>query len=352
MLDAFETNQIGDAMAQAYLDALGTLATGRGIGADGSAYGVQDKIADVLAALLVSDDSATQADLTRGWLNAQADFTALKVVGERFRPVFGALSSHVKRRSAQASISGVSTWDTWLTYLNTGAGGTWTALQAPEWYDLFNAILQGTNRPSAKNLYFEVLQGSTYTNAVRKHVVGTGNTAGFDIDSTKYAGGVPVLNVSSFAGSSDTVTVTGQGFDPATGALTATGVTWTFTVSANGRFYRVGGDAPANSLIVNATLIAAGASITASTVIYVEAERPAVRTGTSQAGAATTITLDAGAVAVDDYYNGLTIAQAADLYDPRTITDYVGSTKVATVNSAWTSNPSTTAFRIFRTKPS
>lgn len=72
---------------------------------------------------------------------------------------------------------------------------------------------------------------------------------------------------------------------------------------------------------------------------------PVLRTGTAQAGAGTTITLDAGAPAIDDYYNGCYVnitnnSPANALGQARLITDYVGSTKVATVAAAWGTNPS------------
>ena len=67
-------------------------------------------------------------------------------------------------------------------------------------------------------------------------------------------------------------------------------------------------------------------------------------TGTAQAGASTTITLASTASAVDDFYNGLTvyITDHTGIGQSRTITDYVGSTKVATV-SAWSVNPDATS---------
>lgn len=64
-------------------------------------------------------------------------------------------------------------------------------------------------------------------------------------------------------------------------------------------------------------------------------------TGTAQGGAATTITLAAGASAVNDFYNGrvVRIVFGTGAGSSGTITDYVGSTKVATVSSAWATNP-------------
>ena len=72
------------------------------------------------------------------------------------------------------------------------------------------------------------------------------------------------------------------------------------------------------------------------------------RENTAQAGGATSITLDTGASAVDDTYNGLTIyiVSGTGAGQSKAITDYVGSTKVATV-STWGTNPdNTSVFRI------
>jgi hypothetical protein len=69
-----------------------------------------------------------------------------------------------------------------------------------------------------------------------------------------------------------------------------------------------------------------------------------VRAGTAQAGAATTITLDAGASASDDFYNNhlLVITAGTGAGQARFITDYVGATKVATV-ATWVTNPDATS---------
>ncbi len=75
----------------------------------------------------------------------------------------------------------------------------------------------------------------------------------------------------------------------------------------------------------------------------------AVRSNTATAGAATTITLDASASAVNDFYinNIIAITGGTGAGQSRFITDYVGSTKVATV-STWATNPdNTSTFSIF-----
>jgi hypothetical protein len=68
-------------------------------------------------------------------------------------------------------------------------------------------------------------------------------------------------------------------------------------------------------------------------------------TGTAQAGASTTITLKSASSSTDDYYNGLyiTITGGTGAGQIRIIEDYVGSTKVATVDRAWTTTPNNTS---------
>ena len=67
-------------------------------------------------------------------------------------------------------------------------------------------------------------------------------------------------------------------------------------------------------------------------------------TGTAQAGASTTITLAAGASAADDFYNSLYIVTTGGTGSGQTrlITNYVGATKIATVDAAWTVTPDAT----------
>lgn len=74
-----------------------------------------------------------------------------------------------------------------------------------------------------------------------------------------------------------------------------------------------------------------------------------IRSNTAQAGASSTITLDSSASATDNFYAGefLEIIGGTGVGQVRRIASYVGSTKVATVDSAWATNPdSTSIFRI------
>jgi hypothetical protein len=75
----------------------------------------------------------------------------------------------------------------------------------------------------------------------------------------------------------------------------------------------------------------------------------AERSGTAQGGANTTITLDAGASATDQAYRGMVLRLTSGTGNGqiREVIDYNGTTKVATVNAAWATNPdATSVFRI------
>jgi len=68
--------------------------------------------------------------------------------------------------------------------------------------------------------------------------------------------------------------------------------------------------------------------------------REVVESGTAQAGAASTLTLRAAASAVDDVFNGkyARLVSGPGSVQERTITGYVGATKVATVSPRWRTN--------------
>ena len=84
-----------------------------------------------------------------------------------------------------------------------------------------------------------------------------------------------------------------------------------------------------NAIIANQKLVATGLT----------------RTGTAQAGASSTITLDSGASATNSFYNYQTIIIQSGTGAGQTalITGYVGSTKVATISGSWLTNPDNTS---------
>jgi hypothetical protein len=73
--------------------------------------------------------------------------------------------------------------------------------------------------------------------------------------------------------------------------------------------------------------------------------RSALYTGTAQAGASLSITLDTGASTTNDIYNGeiISIVSGTGAGQTRSIVNYVGSTRVATIEREWTTNPDNTS---------
>jgi len=97
-----------------------------------------------------------------------------------------------------------------------------------------------------------------------------------------------------------------------------------------------------------AAVICKGTNHKTTPVVLYPRRLPALETGTAQAGAAGTITLAAGASAEDDFYNGLFVGITNDTPSGvdnqlRRIVDYNGTTKVATIDSDWGTNPSSSS---------
>jgi hypothetical protein len=182
-------------------------------------------------------------------------------------PVFLSALSNLCGRSG---LSGVSDLNTYATYYNLQDTTKWQCLFNPVFRSVYS-LWRGGTYPSAYNVYFEVLQGSQYPNALRKLVVGTGQTAGYSIDDTMYAGGFAYLTWSGVSGSG-TVTVTGTWRKP--DGTTASG---NGTVSVSGASGSASITPPfTNALILSCSNIAVS-GITAGT-LYVEARRPSGRT--------------------------------------------------------------------------
>ncbi|GIV22144.1 MAG: hypothetical protein KatS3mg023_3895 [Armatimonadota bacterium] len=171
---------------------------------------------------------------------------------------------------AQSGLNGVSDLNTFASYYNIGAGGAWNCLFAPDFRELYGLWSNGTY-PNAHNTYFEVLQGGTYPNALRKLVIGSGQTAGYDIDDAKYAGGYAQLKWSGVSGSGN---VNVSGLWRKTDGTTAVGNGTISVSTASG----TGSITPpyAGALILSCSNINVPAGITAGT-FYVEAVRPTGR---------------------------------------------------------------------------
>lgn len=264
---------LADKLTAYWLACLGTDAGQMGMrteGATGGGWAKADDIVDLVLALADIDQIVSLADAARTLRTATDAYNS---VGALAAPFVNALNQEALRSAGVAGIANVNTLDTFLTYYNTGDGGDFACLMPPDFRAMYYAAKKAY--PSAWNVYFEVIQGATYANGLRKLVVtgaGTGNqTAGEAISSSNYAGGVGKIIVSGITGSG-VVTVTGTWrlvdgtVTTGDGSVTASAnTTYTLTPPATG------------ALLLTVTGIAAANGITAGT-IYAEAHRPAGRT--------------------------------------------------------------------------
>jgi hypothetical protein len=85
---------------------------------------------------------------------------------------------------------------------------------------------------------------------------------------------------------------------------------------------------------------------TTTYAVYADNQVPFVHMGLAQGGGANTITLQTTASATDNIYNGQTIRILSGTGDDqiRMIESYNGTTKVATVDPAWTTQPDNTSY--------
>lgn len=127
---------------------------------------------------------------------------------------------------------------------------------------------------------------------------------------------------------------------------------------ANGSGYlTLTGDELDASLVFLAAKVASGPK---NTLLALQPRvLPILRQATAAAGSASSLTLDADAVEVDDYYNGCVLATTGGTgggggsgsrdNQARVIRDYAGSTRVVTVVPDWEVTPdNTTTFTIFQ----
>lgn len=263
---------IGDLLTAARLKAIGTDGSGYGLGVSGASSRAWKRADDIIEAIKDTDDNDQIASLINAAIQLRNKLDANQVLGTLMSEFFGALNTEGVRSAGVGSLAGVNSFDTLLSYYNTGSGGPWNALMPPDFRDTY---YNGSNPhvyPTAWNVYFEIVQGGTYTNGLRKLVVGTGQTAGDAIDSTKYAGGFGQIKWSGASGSG-VVTVTGlwRKTDGTTeeGAGTANLSGGSGTAVLTPPF--------ANALLISVSALSAVVGVSAGT-IYAEATKPSGRT--------------------------------------------------------------------------
>jgi len=235
--------------------------SGLGNGTSGASAKVQDMMNtllnclnyDELDALLRPTKSLLEASIFTNFVSGTV-------------PVFLSALSNLCGRSG---LSGVSDLNTYATYYNLQHTTKWQCLFNPVFRSVY-ALWRGGTYPSAHNVYFEVLQGSDYPNALRKLVVGTGQTAGYTIDDSMYAGGFAHLTWSGVSGSG-TATVTGTWRK--TDGTTATG---NGTANVSGASGSASITPPFSGALILSCSNISVSGITAGT-LYVEARRPSGR---------------------------------------------------------------------------
>jgi hypothetical protein len=113
----------------------------------------------------------------------------------------------------------------------------------------------------------------------------------------------------------------------------------------SGHYYidLTGAELSGSAIAVQVKTSSSGAVIPSATLY--PRRMPTLRSGTAAGGANGSITLDSGASAVDDYYNGCIVLLTNNTpggaqYQARVILDYDGASKVATILPNWSTNPS------------
>lgn len=152
--------------------------------------------------------------------------------------------------------------------------------------------------------------------------------------------GSPVLSV--YKRGSSTPSTSGVAVNVDVNSLTGFN-TWTVDTSQSAAFYVFGGDFD----VVITTGTINGVNVAGEVVgcFTLAACAGIVRAAIAQAGAAGSVTLDSGASATDNIYNGLIvmITSGTGAGQARLVTGYTGASKVATTGPNWTTNPDSTS---------
>lgn len=260
---------ISDQMAGLYLRALGSSATGDGLGTGGSTYGAWKAAKDIETSAIETakyDVITILGPAFRALKNA-SDVNVLAAV--YLAPAINALGVACSNAGVVEQLSGVADLDTYATYHNLTATTKWGCLFAPEFRDAYFAAL--ARSPMAHNVYYEVLQAGS-NNAMGKRIYGSGAgySSGTAVDSTKYAGGFGQVKAASLdVGGTVTVAGTWRKTDgsTATGNGTATVSSGSSTVVLTPPFTA--------ALLISVTDITA-TSVTSGT-LYAESARPSGR---------------------------------------------------------------------------
>tara|TARA_X000001382_G_C3175137_1_gene180819 strand:+ start:677 stop:3271 length:2595 start_codon:yes stop_codon:yes gene_type:complete len=145
----------------------------------------------------------------------------------------------------------------------------------------------------------------------------------------------------TFTQSADTLIIINEDLAPVKIVRGSSNTAWTASsITLTSPKYAFSENTTTPSGTVTASSIDGAADVTASGHVFHSGE-----SSTAQAGASNTITLHSGASSQNDIYNGSTINVTGGTGSGQTriISDYVGSSKVATVSENWTTAPDNTS---------
>tara|TARA_R100000655_G_scaffold49212_2_gene86736 strand:+ start:632 stop:2890 length:2259 start_codon:yes stop_codon:yes gene_type:complete len=145
----------------------------------------------------------------------------------------------------------------------------------------------------------------------------------------------------TFTQSADTLILLHEDLSPLSIVRGSNNSTWTAsTISITSPKFAFTATKVEPSSTITPSSIDNTATISASASIFHEG-----RVGTAQAGSSNTITLDSSSSSTNDIYNGstITITAGTGVGQIRIISDYVGSSKVATVSENFTTQPDATS---------
>ncbi|RYG34215.1 hypothetical protein EON81_16120, partial [bacterium] len=176
-----------DALGTAYLRAVGTSASGYGLGIHGETWGMYrgfDLAEDVLRSVS-DDDLQPAADMAGVLLNSMRDLDGARQALNFLDPLLVGLQTHVRREQ----LSGVTDLESWLVYYNSGSGGPWLSLLSPLLTPLFAAWTGRNYSPLA--FYKDLPIDGTNPNGLGARTAGGSFVAGATIDPNVFAGGFP-----------------------------------------------------------------------------------------------------------------------------------------------------------------
>jgi hypothetical protein len=278
-LTSSQANKLCDDLVQLYA----RIKSGIGASSASGAWQVAEHIAALVEASADASfaDRSIQSALSAPSISLVNVMQAPKIARSCCSGFFASLSSVAANLGTNPSLSpdpvrAITDLDSFLYYYNvTNTGAPNAALQAPEFGELYQ-LLRGSPIDRL-NLYFPVVQGATYTNALAKFVVsGAVFTSGFTIDRASYAGGIPYVQWTGGTGSgASTITVTGEDQNGVSGSYTLSG-TWgsgAFVATQAG----VALTLPSASKLITKVTAVAVTGMTGGT-LYVESRPPAGRT--------------------------------------------------------------------------